>query len=69
MKTMTEPHVQLHSSEARNAPMGHALWQYAPEGWLLKEDLSAVGGMPGPPPARPGLFVGQIRATPSAVAS
>ena len=53
------------SSEGRSAPMGHALWQYTGEGWALKKDASVEGAVPSQPPTQPGLFVGQIRSTPS----
>lgn len=53
------------SSSMRSAPMGHALWRYTAEGWRLKKDASVPGARPGQPPTGPGLFVGQIRSTPS----
>lgn len=57
------------SSSGRSAPMGHALWTFTAEGWELKKDASLADARPSAPPAQPGLFVGQIRATPSVAKS
>ena len=55
----------LGSSPARSAAFGHALWMYTDHGWTLKKDVSIEGACPSEPPTQPGLFRGQIRATPS----
>lgn len=60
-----EIHASDTSSSGRSAPMGHALWQFTAEGWRLRKDASLPGAQPSTPPTQPGLFVGQIRATPS----
>lgn len=49
----------------RNIPMGYSLWEFSGASWTLKKDVSRPGARPSAPPKVPGLFAGQIRATPS----
>ncbi|MCA8991019.1 MAG: hypothetical protein KDA69_03395 [Planctomycetaceae bacterium] len=51
----------------RGIPMGYALWEYTGNAWELRKDASIPGAQPSDPPQMPGLFRGQIRATPSIV--
>ncbi|MEZ5945105.1 MAG: hypothetical protein R3C18_27270 [Planctomycetaceae bacterium] len=51
----------------RDIPMGYALWEYTGSAWKLRKDASIPGAQPSAPPQMPGLFRGQIRATPSIV--
>ena len=53
----------------RSVPVGYSLWQYDGAAWRLKKDASLPGARPSAPPKVPGLFPGQIRATPSVVAA
>ena len=47
---------------------GYALWKYGEKGWKLAKDCSVDGAVNSGPPEMPGLFPGQIRATPSVAA-
>jgi hypothetical protein len=53
------------STQAREAPMGYALWHYTDKGWELKKNASVEGAIPSSPPQQAGTFVGQMRSTPS----
>lgn len=55
--------------KGRNIPMGYSLWEYTGLTWKLKKDASLPGARPSAAPKVPGLFAGQIRATPSVVAA
>lgn len=50
---------------SRKVPMGYSLWEFTGSSWSLKKDASRPGAKPSAPPKVPGLFAGQIRATPS----
>ena len=52
-------------NQSRGEIFGYALWKYGEDGWQLAKDCSRRGGVPGCPPAAPGFFAGQIRATAS----
>jgi hypothetical protein len=56
------------SSTGRGELHGYALWKFSEQGWELTKDCTAVGAINSGPPTIPGLFPGQIRATPSVAA-
>ena len=56
------------SSAGRRELYGYALWKYGTSGWQLAKDCSVEGAVNSGPPETPGLFPGQIRATPSVAA-
>jgi hypothetical protein len=66
---MSDPHRHQDpicgSSWGRSAPEGYVIWEYTAQGWQLKKDASLPGAMPSKPPRGAGLFIGQLRATPS----
>ena len=71
MSVVTEPSTPVAptmSSSGRGQLYGYALWKYCEQGWVLTKDCSMEGAKVSEPPQEPGLFVGQIRATPSIAA-
>ena len=53
------------SSTGRGDANGYALWKYSEQGWELAKDCTTSGAVNSGPPEAPGVFPGQIRATPS----
>ena len=71
MSVVTNPNTpvpQMKSSSGRGELYGYALWKYSEGGWELAKDCSVEGAMVSDPPNEPGIFIGQIRATPSVAA-
>lgn len=56
------------SSAGSGELYGYALWKYGESGWQLAKDCSVEGAVNSGPPETPGLYPGQIRATPSVAA-
>lgn len=69
LESQPSNHPQLDTGSAgRGELYGYALWKYGESGWQLAKDCSVEGAVNSGPPELPGLFPGQIRATPSVAA-